>query len=266
MKLVEPKVYKIAETKMNMEGVTNWLTDMGAEEALTTLYGSDSEKLTAVCAKRCYKSFTVGLNPNVSKIRTDTEEYLKNVLKSGHGSVLEHATVSFAFENVSRVFTHELVRHRAGSAMSQESLRYVRLTDLNFFAPMIFKNYGDDKYEKVMEVVNKTVTNLEGVQKELAEIFDIDNMKDFGAKKKLTSAFRRLAPIGLATGIIFTANLRAWRHILAMRTSRHAEEEIRIAMAQVGTILKNDHPILFGDFKEEEVDGLGEFTPEYPKV
>ena len=37
--------------------------------------------------------------------------------------------------NVSRVATHELVRHRAGVAVSQESLRFVRLDDLPFWFP-----------------------------------------------------------------------------------------------------------------------------------
>jgi len=61
-------------------------------------------------------------------VRSDRREYFENLLRSAHGSVLEHAGYSFALRNVSRVFTHELVRHRAGSAFSQESLRYVRLT------------------------------------------------------------------------------------------------------------------------------------------
>ena len=64
-----------------------------------------------------------GANPNVSKVRADRREYFANILRSAHGSVLEHANYSFALRNVSRVLTHELVRHRAGSAFSQESLR-----------------------------------------------------------------------------------------------------------------------------------------------
>jgi thymidylate synthase (FAD) len=68
-------------------------------------------------------------------VRTDQHEYLGNLLASLHGSVLEHASDTFAFHNVSRVFTHELVRHRAGSAFSQESLRYVRLAEIGFRVP-----------------------------------------------------------------------------------------------------------------------------------
>ena len=71
-----------------------------------------------------------GLNKNVSKVRTDHDEYLRNILKQRHGSVLEHVTYSFVFHNVIRVLTHELVRHRPGVAISQESMRFVRLDDI----------------------------------------------------------------------------------------------------------------------------------------
>ena len=76
-----------------------------------------------------------GLNPNVTKTRTDQAEYFINLMRSGHGSVLEHANYSFVLYDISRVATHEIVRHRAGSAFSQESLRYVRLTDIGFRVP-----------------------------------------------------------------------------------------------------------------------------------
>ena len=83
----------------------------------------------------CYRSWEPGLNPNVTKVRTDQDEYLRNILKQKHGSVLEHISYSFVFHNVSRVLTHELVRHRAGTAISQESMRFVRLDDHAVLVP-----------------------------------------------------------------------------------------------------------------------------------
>ena len=64
----------------------------------------------------CYRSWEPGLNPNVRKVPVkDQEAYLQNILKQQHGSVLEHAAASrFVLHNVSRVFTHEIVRHRPG--------------------------------------------------------------------------------------------------------------------------------------------------------
>ena len=263
MEKVEPKVFLIAQTKLEADGVRDWLKHFDSEQLIDQMIGSDGEQLSELAGRRCYLSFKEGLNANVTRIRKDSEKYHANVLNVRHGSVIEHSTVTFAFENVSRVFTHELVRHRAGCAMSQESLRFVRLTDLKFWMPGIIEEFGEDKALEAGKLFEDTVSELEETQRKLFKIFDIDNMKDFGTKKKLTSMFRRLAPIGLATGIVFTANLRAWRHILQMRCSSAAEEEIKLVMDQVCEQLKVLDPMLFGDFKKNE-DGF--YTPEYDKV
>jgi len=263
MKKVTPKVFMIAQTKLEDAGVYAWLKHFNAESLVDQMIGSSGEQLSELAGRRCYLSFKEGLNANVTRIRKDSEQYHTNVLNVRHGSVLEHSTVTFAFENVSRVFTHELVRHRAGCAMSQESLRFVRLTDLKFWMPGIIEEFGEEKALKAAKLFEDTVGNLEETQKDLFEIFDIDNMKDFGVKKKLTSMFRRLAPIGLSTGIVFTANFRAWRHILQMRCSPAAEEEIKLVMDQVCEKLKEEHPMIFGDFEKNE-DGF--YIPKHDKV
>lgn len=267
MRLVQPKVYKVAETRMINDQVLAWLTDMGGEDCLAHVTGEDKEKLIELAGRRCYKSFKEGLNPNVTKIRKDSDLYHENVLKSGHGSILEHGSVSYAFENVSRVFTHEAVRHRAGVAISQESLRYVRLTDMGFWVPEVFKSQGEEKYQKALKIVTDTVTQCEKAQKDLSDLFEIETMTDFNEKKKLTSAFRRVAPDGLATGILLTFNFRALRHVLAMRTGRHAEEELRLTFGQVAEMAIKDYPYIFGDFEKIDTgDGLFEYAPKYIKV
>lgn len=265
-KLVIPKVYCIAHTTLVNDQVLAWLEDLDGEECLAHMTGSDIEKLSELAGRRCYKSFKPGLNPNVSKVRTDSESYLKNVLKSKHGSVLEHSNITFAFENISRVVTHELVRHRAGASYSQESLRYVRLTELNMYFPNIFSQFGTEKEERAKKLFMDTIVHLENVQKEFMNIFGEEMDKNFDIKKKLTSSFRRLAPIGLATGIVATFNIRADRHVIAMRTSRHAEEEIRMVANQMMDICERECPVLVSDFEREMVDGYYEYVPKYEKV
>jgi flavin-dependent thymidylate synthase len=158
-------------------------------------------------------------------------------------SVLEHANMTFVLKDVSRVVTHELVRHRAGCAYSQESLRYVRLTDIKASIPDCFA-----KNPEALALFTSTIEHLEFVQSQLAEIYKTDlGGTDFARKKELTSAFRRLAPIGLATSITFTANIRALRHIIEMRTAMAAEAEIRLVFKQVATICKTEHPNFFSD-------------------
>ncbi len=162
--------------------------------------------------------------------------------------------------------THELVRHRAGTAFAQESLRYVRLTDLNMYFPEIFSAFGTDKESAALKLAHEYMVYSENTQKALAEIFKDELDGNFHVKKKLTSAFRRFAPIGLATGIIFTANIRALRHLIEMRTDDSAEEEIRLIFGQVADIAKEKMPYLFDDYKETEVDGFTKYETEYRKA
>lgn len=262
MKLVEPKVFMIAYTHLDEDATRAWLDHVGGLKVLDHLAGDDGEKLVELSGRNCYRSFDVGLNPNISKVRTDSEQYHANILNVGHGSILEHATATFAFENVSRVFTHEAVRHRAGTAMSQESLRYVRLDNLKFWIPDVIADNPE-----ALKVFEEVIAKCEWGQKELAKIFDIENIKSFHTKKQLTSAFRRVAPIGLATGLAMTFNLRSLRWVIQMRTAESAEVEIRNVFCKVYEIAKKKWSFLFQDFEKIDTnDGFFEARPRCQKV
>lgn len=261
MRMIEPKVFLIGETKINDDELKSFLKHIGAEDWKSNA-SSEAEKIIEVMGRICYRSFKPGLNPNVTRVREDNKDYLQNVVKVGHGSVMEHSVVNFIFSDVSRVFTHELVRHRAGTAVSQESLRFVRLDDLGFWAPTVVKENG-----QFMEICCNTFKELEKMQKELSKILDLDNpKKDFTAKKKATSAMRRIAPIGLATTIGWSTNLRSIRHVIEMRTDPTAEEEIRLVFGKVGEIMIKKYPNLFADYKVEIEDGLPWYKTENRKV
>jgi thymidylate synthase (FAD) len=262
MQETTPQVFLVARPSVDVDGMRAYLQSVGGQSWLERRLGeapgelNDAENLIEFCGRVCYRSWEPGLNPNVSRIRTDQREYFENLLRSAHGSVLEHASYTLAFRNVSRVFTHELVRHRAGSAFSQESLRYVRLTDIGFRVPPAL--------EPVRHAVVELVERLEEFQVHAAEELGIDaDGLDFHVKKEITSALRRLAPIGLSTDIIWTANVRTLRHVIEMRTAPGAEEELRLVFDQVAGIMKTEAPSLFQDFRR---DDDGSWTPEYRKV
>jgi thymidylate synthase (FAD) len=257
LKIVEPEVRLIARPTLDWEALKGYLESSGVNAAYgsdASWYGSrywksgdgegDAEVLVEVGGKVCYRSWEPGLNPNVTKVRTDQSQYLENILSSGHGSVLEHAQFSFAFRHVSRVLTHELARHRAGTAVSQESMRYVRLDDIPVWVPDWAK---DDEF--VMWVVQENVKQAERLQADLAEYFKLDDpATPFHEKKAKTSFMRRFAPGGVATDMIWSANIRALRHIIELRTDPSAEEEIRIVFGKVAEIMKEECPQLFDDF------------------
>ena len=250
MKFVKPTVFLVGETRVNEAGLQAYLEHVGAP-GWTTDAPSDSERLCEVMGRLCYRSFEPGLNPNVTRVREGNAPYLENIIGVGHGSVTEHAVLNFIFADVSRVVTHELVRHRAGTAISQESLRFVRLDTLSAYVPMCI-----EENEAGMTLFAKTFEQLEEVQKTLAEVYAIEDEKQFAVKKKLTSAFRRVAPIGLATTIGWSCNFRTLRHVLENRTDPHAEEEIRYLFGEVFALVRDRYPNLLGDYEVEDVDGL----------
>lgn len=257
MNRTTPKVSLLSYPKLNIGNMHTYLHSIEGDEWLNNIDNeSDSELLIEFAGRMCYKSWKPGLNKNVNKIRTDSKEYLENILKSGHGSVLEHANFSFLFQDVSRVFTHELVRHRAGSAFSQESLRYVRLTDIGFRVPPAL--------EKIENQVVSIVEQLEEFQISAANQLEIDEEGlPFHIKKEITSAMRRLAPLGLSTSILWTANARTLRHVIESRTSEGAEEELRLVFDDVAKIMQQQAPNLFQDFDRQH---NGAWIPKYSKV
>ncbi len=261
MHLVEPKVFLVGETREVEDGMKAYLQHIGVPE-WTTDAPSGVEKIPEVMGRLCYRSWKPGMNANVTKVREGNDTYLANIAKTRHGSVLEHSSVNFIFSDVSRVFTHELVRHRQGVAISQESLRFVRLDDLGLWAPTVIR-----ENPLVMEIVSKTFEHLEGLQLQMAKLYKLDDEGvEFKFKKIATSAMRRIAPIGLATTIGWTANIRTLRWLLELRTDPASEEEIRIVFGKVGEILMARYPNLFADFKVEMADGLPFFKPTYSKI
>ncbi|MYM18597.1 FAD-dependent thymidylate synthase [Brevibacterium sp. 5221] len=256
MRDVTPEVELIARPQIDWESINAYLDQVGGQAWGERVEGQDSpdgEDLLEFAGRMCYRSWEPGLNPNVSRVRTDSAQYLGNVIGSQHGSVLEHANFTFVLHNVSRVFTHELIRHRAGSAYSQESLRYVRLEDIPFWFP----DWAREDPE-LMERSLALLDQMEQHQAWMAQHFGLDEEgTNFSHKKHMTSFMRRFAPEGLATGIVYTANLRTLRHVIEMRTAPGAEEEIRLVFNRVGEIMRAEAPAIFADY--EVADGT--WTP-----
>lgn len=268
----EITVRVLAKTVVDRKAVREWLDEMGADEfeIPSEESVSDPALLVALAAKQCYMAFQPGLNPNVNKVRADMVEYLDNVLKQKHGSVLEHAVLSFGINGCSRVFTGEMNRHRAGVGISERSMRYIRYTNIKFWMPECFRDVTNDtiamaeKKRASRELLMAQFDNQENMMTSFANIWKQELAPDstFHAKKVLTSAFRRGIGMGVATGGVWSLNLRALRHVIALRTDAGAEEEIVHVFKKVGRIMIAEVPELFGDFKEVD----GSLVPEYWKV
>ena len=252
---MSPQVRLIAQTMLLDDELYGYLNSIGAGEWDTDAR-SDGEALIEAAGRLCYKSWKPGLNPNVTKVREGNLPYMANILKSRHGSVLEHASATWLFQDVSRVFTHELVRHRVGVAISQESLRYVRLTELDVRVPAVISDVEPE--------ARALVKAMEDFQVAAAKRYKLDEPgSDFARKKEVTSALRRFAPIGLATNIMWTANLRTLRNAIEVRTEKAAEEEMRLVFGRVAEIALEKWPAVFQDFT---VSDDGTWTSKNRKV
>ena len=261
-KLAYPQAFLIAETKIDLDAVRAALTPLDAGHWLPTSEGTDADYLIEFAGKSCYMSFDTSLNQNLTKVGgRSTHDYIQQgIIANKHGSVLEHATVTFFLVNVSRVVTHEIIRHRAGTAFSQTSGRYVRTDSVDMYMP-------DDIAcnSAAVEVWKRAVAQMEENAAELARVTRVD-AKPFSLKKKLTSAFRRLIGNGQANHIVVTANHRAWRHMIEMRTDPHAEEEIRVVFADISRQLRERFPTIYADAQVSEVDGIEVTKFEHSKV
>ncbi len=257
-KLVHPKAFLIAETKVDHAAMDHALLRLGVD-GWASDGGTDADVLTEFAGKSCYMSFDKNLNLNLTKVggRPNSAYIQDGIIGNKHGSVLEHSSVTFFLTNVSRVVTHELVRHRAGTAFSQTSGRYVRSDEIDMYLPDELAAYPE-----AVAVFQRAVREMEENIAELVEITGIEDMTDCGLKKRLTSAFRRLIGNGQANHIVMTGNHRAWRHIIEMRTSVHAEEEIRVIMGDVAQQLKAKFPTIYGDMECSD----GECTFAHSKV
>ena len=206
---------------------------------------TDGERLAEFAGRLCYMSQH---NP----ANRSTRDYLENIKKQGHGSVLEHANYSLLFEGVSRSLTHELVRHRAGFAYSQLSQRYVDESSAAFVVPPAIA--GDDALESAwrsqIEAAQSTYVALVG---QLLERYGWVADK-IHRRKMAREAARAVLPNSTETKIVVTGNARAWRTMLELRSSEGAELEFRRAAVAVLRVLQTEAPGFFSDFEIYQAD------------
>jgi thymidylate synthase (FAD) len=201
---------------------------------------TDGERLAEFAGRICYMSQH---NP----AKRSTREYLDNIKKQGHGSVLEHAVYVLLFEGISRSCTHELVRHRAGFGYSQLSQRYVDESEAAFVMPPAL--IGDAEQEQAWEAQMRGaqaayVAAVEALMQRYAWVAD-----KIHRRKMAREAARSVLPNGVETKIVVSGNARSWRTMLELRCGEGAEMEIRRAAVAALRILAAEAPGFFSDFE-----------------
>jgi len=208
-------------------------------------------------ARLCYSSADIEeLRDKVTP--EDAERFLNMILEIGHGSILEHSSITFGIEGVSRSLTHQLVRHRVGCSYSQKSQRYVSEGQFEYIIPKPIAEHEDLKadYIKMMERLQEDYNHLTlGLLKEQIKEQFVDGYENTALKealekevdgdtlvaifketdKKLYSKLEKIAienaryvlPNACETKIQVTMNVRALFNFFKERLCDRAQQEIR---------------------------------------
>jgi len=172
---------------------------------------TDADALGEAAGRLCYKSFNRP-NPNTAR----NADYMANILRQGHESVLEHASVTFLVQGVSRALLTELTRHRHLS-FSVVSQRYVDYADTEPVIPPALR--GTEGEAQLRSEYNRAVDRYEELVREL---------KAAGLpRKKAREAARAVLPNAAPVDMVITGNLRAFRDVLRKRHSVHADAELQ---------------------------------------
>lgn len=184
------------------------------------------ELTIAHAASTCYDSKPKELEP--------ARKMIKAIIKSGHESCVEHASATFVLDGISRVVTHELVRHRIGFSYSQRSQRYVNEHNPSYVIPEEIAGSP-----KALEVFQEAMNAAWAAYSKLQAV---------GMRNEIA---RYVLPNACTTKITVTANFRAWRNFLKLRCSKRAQPEIRELAYKLLDELCKIAPACFEDLKDE---------------
>ena len=158
------------------------------------------------------------------------EQFVRGIIKRGHESVIEHECLTFKVIT-DRAIANEIVRHRL-SSYSQQSTRYVDLSDLRVILPI-----GIEDYSVVYAIVD-ALQQCEEAYKKLLEL---------GATKDVA---RSVLPLATETEIIMTMNFRSLRHFLKLRLHKSAHVNIRDIARKIYDIVEEKYPVFVEDLKD----------------
>jgi len=185
------------------------------------------EQTVALAARLCYSPVSIGeLREKLES--ADIEKFLDKIMSLGHHSVLEHVSFTFAIEGISRVTTHQLVRHRIAS-FSQQSQRYVSHKE-HFASIMPDSIAGNAEARQIFDGMSETIHQAYG------------RLIELGIPAEDA---RYILPNSTETKIIMTMNARELRHYFALRCCERAQWEIREMSNEMLRLVKRVAPVIF---------------------
>ncbi len=190
------------------------------------------DQIAAFAARVCYSSKG---HEEIEQFvaANDQETFLNGIMASGHLSVLEHATFTFAVEGVSRVLLAQLTRHRIAS-FSVQSQRYVSMENFGYIIPPSIRELGEEavqEYTRQMETMRGWYTAWQ---------------EKLGGKSGQTNEDARFVlPGACETRLLLSMNARELLHFFQLRCCNRAQWEIRKLADEMLRIAYKSAPSLF---------------------
>ncbi len=189
-------------------------------------YTPEAELLVAAAARSCHSRKSA--KDILSKMKPEkARRLIRDLVRKGHTSVLEHAVFTFSIEGISRVCTHQLVRHRIAS-YSQQSQRHVKLTKSSFIVPPSIKSKPEAR--KLFDDVVSTCLKA------------YEKLLDMGIPREDA---RFLIPQAIETKIVVTMNARSLLNFFELRCCYRSQWEIRQLAWKMLELVKQVAPTIF---------------------
>lgn len=248
-----PVVRRIAATAIDNRQIEYINSIMETETAQ-----SDAENLVEFAGRSCYQSFD---KPNPAT--RGNADYIANIIRQGHESVLEHASVTYYIQGISRSCTHEIVRHRHFS-FSQQSQRFVDESGAAVVLPpaaSVMRTQEETlrdffgEYDGSDTVEATIVAGMKEAQERYEDI--VENLQARGLpRKQAREAARAVLPGGTETRLVITGNHRTWREFLNKRLAPGADAEIRQLANLILEDLYTMAPAIYQDVWESNQGGV----------
>jgi len=238
-----PLVILVTRQEIVREGVGQLLAEYGLEPSAwqRLLVDTEGDKIPEMMGRLCYGSF----GPRQGRV--GAVDYLANVIEGGHGSVLEHAVWGFVVCRASRGFTHQMVRHRAGFAYSQESQHFIRYSDMDeeggTEAAVCVTGLPEGAAASAVQWALRSLEAYGQIWKVVRQDFPAAAK----VKKIVSGLARGVLPGMMESRIGVTGNARALRHFCELRGTEDNVEEIRIVACDILAIMKREAPAIFQD-------------------
>lgn len=247
-----PTVRVVGVSQPDLVSMHEMVDELGVE------WGRENEHLPTSIAvfagASCYLSYD-------NKAKRSNAEYLRqSIVDHGHLSVIEHINVSFGVTNLPRSVQMELIRHRAGSAYSFISQRFVD-TEAVFIVPPILRQEGMEGPRALFEdACESNYKFYRGLMDEIGLDYSDDEVKGTLKRKRQKEAARALLPNAIASSGVITYNARQLRHVIQMRSDQHADASIREFAEELYKASVQVIPYIFQDAVEEVIEGVTQVT------